>query len=397
MNIITRIKNAIGLEQRAALGLNGWPVVPSYGAVTPEGAQGLSSVFGAVALISEALGALPLKLYRDDRVVASDHPLHAVLHRAPNPHQSPQEFIEWMSACMLLHGNAYARVTRRWDGQVSALHPLVPERVTVLRNGDAIAGFEYTDAKGVRERLLPDEVFHLRHRAGNDPLIGQSPIQACRAALEVALSEQEHGRSTFNNGAKLLGVLKFPGALKPEQRAAIASSWASQYAGGSNSGRTAILENGVSYEALSMSMADAQWLESRQFGVQEVARIFKVPPPLLADLGSANYSNTVHLNRVFVSHCLGRHMSAWEGAISRQLLTEAGRRTYHPEFSAEGLLRGDSTTRAAFYSSAINDGWMLASEARRMENLPPIAGIDEARPTGKATPAAQPYPSKEAL
>lgn len=364
------------------------------GSITPESAQAVAAVYAAVGTIAEAIGSLPLRLYRGDREVASDHPLNEVLHQAPNDHQSQQEFVEWLTASMLLHGNAYARVTRGHDGQVRTLIPLASERVNILRKGDLIGGFEYHDRDGRIERLLPEDVFHLRHRAGPDPLVGQSPIQAARAVVELAIAEAEHGVSTFRNGAKLLGVLKAPTLLKPEQRTALRESWASQYGGASNSGRTPVLEAGMEYQPISMSLEDSEWIAARQFSVQEVARIFRIPPPLLGDLGNANFSNTVQLNRQFVTHCLGRHMSAWEGAISRQLLTEAGRRIYHPEFSAEGLLRGDSVNRADFYGRGIASGWLLPSEARRLENLPAVEGIDERQQT-QAPRAPGNYPSKE--
>lgn len=408
MSIITRIKSAIGLEERAAIGVNGWPIPLSATSVTPDSAQSVGACYAAVALIAEAIGSLPLRLYRQgddgDRKTAADHPLHTVLHRAPNDQQSATEFWEWMVSSMLLTGNAYAKVTRGWDGQVRSLDPMVTSNVTIMRKGEIIGGYEYTDRDGKRERLLPAEVFHLRHRAGNDPLVGVSPISAARAVLELAQAEAQHGQSTFNNGTRATGILTMPGRLKPEQRQAIAASWASQYAGGANAGKVPIMEEGSTFTPISLSLADSEWVASRRFSVEEVARIFKVPPVLIGDLSHSTYSNSVAMDMFFAKHTLGRHLSAIEGAINRQLLTPAAARTMYAEFSLEGLLRGASTERAAFYSSAINDGWMLRSEARKLENLPAIEGIDASSPEilghvkgaiSSATPAAKPYPSKQ--
>ena len=397
MSIITRIKSLVGLEQRATLGVNGWPVPLSATSVTPDTAQGVGACYAAVALIAEAIGSLPLRLYRqdgDDRKAATEHPLHTVLHRAPNGQQSATEFWEWMVSSMLLTGNAYARVTRGFDGQCRALDPMVTDRVTIMRKGETIGGYEYTDRDGKRERLLPAEVFHLRHRAGNDPLVGVSPISAARAVIQLAQAEAQHGQSTFDNGTKASGILSMPGRLKPEQRQAIAASWASQYAGGSNAGKVPIMEEGSTFTPISLSLADSEWVAARRFSVEEVARIFKVPPVLIGDLSHSTYSNSVAMDMFFAKHTLGRHLSAIEGAINRQLLTPQAARTMYAEFSLEGLLRGASTERAAFYSSAINDGWMLRSEARKLEGMSQIDGIDDA-PTGTATPAAKPYPSKQ--
>ena len=397
MSIITRIKSAIGLEARSTIGVNGWPVPLSATSVTPDTAQGVGACYAAVALIAEAIGSLPLKLYRqdgDDRKAATDHPLHTVLHRAPNGQQSATEFWEWMVSSMLLTGNAYARVTRGFDGQVRSLDPMVTDRVTIMRKGETIGGYEYTDRDGKRERLLPAEVFHLRHRAGNDPLVGVSPISAARAVIQLAQAEAQHGQSTFDNGTKASGILSMPGKLRPEQRQAIAASWASQYAGGSNAGKVPIMEEGSTFTPISLSLADSEWVASRRFSVEEVARIFKVPPVLIGDLSHSTYSNSVAMDMFFAKHTLGRHLSAIEGAINRQLLTPQAARTMYAEFSLEGLLRGSSTERAQFYSTAVNDGWLRRSEVRKLENLPALPGVDDA-PTGTATPAAKPYPSKQ--
>ena len=400
MSIITRIKSAIGLEARSTLGVNGWPVPISASAVTPATAQGVSAVYACVQAISETTASLPLILFKrngDDRERASDHPLYRVLHDQANPEQTALEAREYMQACVLLRGNAFARIVRGWDGQVRELWPLNPDNVTVQRTSSGLV-YDYTK-DGVLTRLLAHEVLHLRHRLGDDGVMGVSPIAAARVVVELAQAENEHGRNTFTNGAKLLGVLKFPGRLKPEQRQAIATSWSSQHAGGSNSGRTAILEEGVDFQALSMTLEDATWIEARQFSVEEVARLFRVPPTVIGDLRNGNYSNSVEMARQFVTQTLRRHLVAWEQAIAAKCLTDAGRRMYFAEHQVEGLLRGDSANRAAFYSSGIADGWLKRSEVRKLENLVAIEGIDDATsapevPKG-ATPAPQPYPSKQ--
>ena len=395
MSLITRIKSAIGLEQRSTIGVNGWPIVPAAGAVTPATAQGVSAVYACVQAIAETTASLPLILFKrngDDRERASDHPLYRVLHDQFNPEMTALEGREYLQASVLLKGNGFAKIVRGWDGQVRELWPLNPDNVTVQRTSSGLV-YDYTK-DGVLTRLLAHEVLHLRHRLGDDGVMGVSPIAAARGVVELAQAENEHGRNTFTNGAKLLGVLKFPGRLKPEQRQAIATSWSSQHAGGSNSGRTAILEEGVDFQALSMTLEDATWIEARQFSVEEVARLFRVPPTVIGDLRNGNYSNSVEMARQFVTQTLRRHLVAWEQAIAAKCLTDAGRRMYFAEHQVEGLLRGDSANRAAFYSSGISDGWLMRSEARKLENLSAIDGIDDA-PTTTATAAPGVYPSKQ--
>ena len=395
MSIITRALSLVGLEKRSTIGSNGWPVPLSATSVTPATAQGVSAVYACVQAISETVASLPLILFKrngDDRERASDHPLYRVLHDMANPEQTALEAREYMQACVLLRGNAFARLVRGWDGQVRELWPLNPDNVQVRRTP---SGLVYEHSKeGTRATLLAHECLHLRHRLGDDGVMGVSPITAARGVVELAQAENEHGRNTFTNGAKLLGVLKFPGRLKPEQRQAIATSWSSQHAGGSNSGRTAILEEGVDFQALSMTLEDAEWIAARQFSVEEVARLFRVPPTVIGDLRNGNYSNSVEMARQFVTQTLRRHLVAWEQAIAAKCLTEAGRRTYFAEHQVEGLLRGDSANRAAFYSSGIADGWLMRSEARKLENLSAIDGIDDT-PTTTATAAPGVYPSKQ--
>jgi HK97 family phage portal protein len=397
MSITTRILSAIGLEKRSTIGVNGWPVPLSATSVTPTTAQSVSAVYACVQAIAETAASLPLILFRrgedGDRERASDHPLYRVLHDMANPEQTALEFREYMQAAVLLKGNAFAKIVRGYDGQARELWPLNPDNVQVRRTP---SGLVYEHSKeGVLTRLLAHEVLHLRHRLGDDGVLGVSPIAAARGVVELAIAENQHGVSTFTNGAKLLGVLKFPGKLKPEQRQAIGASWASQHAGAANAGRTAILEEGVDFQALSMSLEDASWIEARKLSVIEVCRLFRVPPTIVQSMESANYSNSVELARQFVTMTLRRHLIAWEQAIAAKCLTDAGRRTYFAEHQVEGLLRGDSANRAAFYSSGISDGWLMRSEARKLENLKVIDGIDDAPLSQKSGPAPQPYPSKQ--
>lgn len=383
MNLITRIASTLGFEKRATAGDPYWGDFSAMrtGTVNPITAQSVSAVFACVSAIAETTASLPLVLYRrkgiDDRERATDHPLYRVLHDMANPQQTALEAREYLQACVLLRGNAYARIVRGADGQVRELWPLSPDKVTVLRVADSIV-YDYITASGKIERLLGYEVLHLRHRLGDDGVMGISPIAAARGVVELAMAESAHGVSTFQNGAKLLGVLKFPGTLTPDQRANIKTSWATQYSGGANAGRTAILEEGVDFSPVSMTLEDSEWIAARQFSVEEVARLFRVPPTVIGDLRHGNYSNSVEMARQFVTMTLRRHLVAWEQSIAKQLLTEAGRRTYFAEHAVEGLLRGDATNRADFYTKGIDAGWMLPSEARRLENLPTIEGIDDA-------------------
>ena len=381
MSLITRTLSLIGFEKRSNNGDPYWDNFSALrtGAVTPQAAETLSTVSACVSAISETIGSLPLHLYKrtpEGRERNTEHSLARVLHDAPNERQSALEFREMMTAAMLLRGNAFARVIRGADGQVKQLLPLHPDRVRVLELDNGRLGYEVgTNEK--TEKLIQEDVFHLRHRS-DDGILGISPIARSKEVIELALAERNHGNETFQNGAKLLGVLKAPGRLNPEQRKALAQSWKQYKAGG-----TPVLDEGLDYQTVSMTLEDSEWIEARKFSVIEVCRLFRVPPVIVQSMESANYSNSVELARQFVTLCLRRHLLAWEQAISRQLLTEAGRRIYFAEHGLEGLLRGDSATRSAFYHDAISDGWMTVDEVRQLENLPKL-------PANKFKPAPPP-------
>ncbi len=350
--------------------------------VSPGNAETISAVFSCVQSIAETIGGLPLMLYRNeangDRNRAADHPLYRVLHDAPNDRQTALEFREQLTAHVLLWGNGYAQISSDTAGNVTALTPIHPRTVTVVKLPSGRIRYDVNDPQTGQVRpLLADEVLHLKDRS-DDGIMGKSRIQVAREMLGGVLAAQEHGNKTFANGARLSGVLQTPNVMTDEAIARLAASWQQQFAGTGNSGKTAILENGLTYAQLSMSNEDAQWLQSRQFSIEEVCRIFRVPPVLVADLRHANFSNSVEMNRWFVTHTLRRWLTMWEEGCERALLGPMARKRYFIEHNVEGLLRGDSKGRAEFYESGIDSGWLLRSEARRLENLPAIEGIDDA-------------------
>lgn len=379
MSLITRALSAVGLERRSTNPNDTWGAFNALrtGPVNEKTAQGVSAVYACVQAISETVATLPLILYRrtgEDRERATAHPLYKVLHDHANPEWTAMEAREYLTASTLLTGNGYGRLVFGYDGQVRELWPIDPNRVTVVRLASGALAYDYAEDNGTPRRLLAGEVLHLRHRIGRDGVLGVSPLQAARGVVELAIQEQDHGLDTFKNGAKLLGVLKVPGKLSPEQKGHIKDGWRTN-----SSGQTPILEHGADYQALSMSLVDAQWLEAQQFSVEQVARIFRVPPPVIGHLADANYSNSLEMARQFITLSLRRPMAMWEQAISQKCLTDAGRRTYFAEHEVSGLMRGDAEARANFYESGIRSGWMLKSEPRRLENMPTIKGIDHGK------------------
>ena len=367
-------------EKRAAPPDPSWAALSDQGAMSASGpfvdakaAESIAAVFGCVQALSESTACLPLHVYKrldnGERERADEHPLARVL-RHPNPNQSGLTFREEMTAAVLLHGNAYARIETDRAGELVALHPLHPRSVTINRLPSGRYAYDYTDADGHVVRLLQDEVLHLRDRAEPGSIMGKSRIAIARDTLGMGLSLREHGAATFRNGARLSGVLQTPHVLDATSAARIGDSWRSQFGGSSNIGKTAVLENGLTYQQLAMSLEDAQWIAAQQFTTEEVCRIYRVPPTMVSDLRFGSYQNTAELGSQFVRYSLARWIAMWESEVARQLLGPIGRKRYLAEHSVEGLLRGNPEARADFYGKAITDGWMTIEEVRRLENLP---------------------------
>lgn len=345
--------------------------------VTTDNAESISAVYACVAAISETVGSLPLNLFeRTDkgREKATGQTLYRLLHDTPNDYQTALEFREQLQRHVLLRGNAYAEIVRDNAGRPQALLPIHPDRVTILRTAQGKLLYDVVDDGGRTKRLLADEVLHVKYHS-DDGIIGRSPIQVARDTIGLALAERTHGSKMFEQGTKLSGVIEMPPGTTKEQSQQIRDSWSQQHAGVSSHGKTAVLPQGGQFKTVSMTLEDADWIAARRLSIVECCRLFRVPPVMVADMEAANYSNVVELARFFVTNTLRRHLVAWEQAINRVLINDPAR--YFVEHNVEGLLRGDSLTRAQFYERAINDGWMLKSEARRLENMPTIEGLDD--------------------
>ncbi|MBB5862418.1 phage portal protein [Xanthomonas sp. 3058] len=359
-----------------------WSALINRGALSASGqfvdanaAESLTAVFAAVQALSESTATLPLHVYQrqDDgeRVRADEHPLSRVL-RQPNECQTGVAFRESMTASVLLHGNAYARIETNAAGELTALHPIPTREVSVIKLPSGRWAYDLPNG----ERLLPHELFHLADRTEPGDIAGRSRIAIARDQLGLSLAQREHGAAVFKNGAMPSGVLETPNRLDEKQVSRIAEQWQARHGGAANHGRTPVLEWGLSYKPLSTTLEDLQWISAQKLAVEDVARIFRIPPTMIQDLSHSTYTNVIELGSQFVRYSLARWIAMWEAEISRQLLGPVARRRYLAEHSVEGLLRGAPETRAAFYASAIAAGWMTVNEVRRLENLPALEVSD---------------------
>ena len=345
--------------------------------VNERSAMQMTAVYSCVRILAEAVAGLPLHLYRykedGGKEKALDHPLYLLLHDEPNPEMSSFVFRETLMTHLLLWGNAYAQIIRNGRGEVMALYPLMPDRMAVDRDDKGQLYYEYTTSaddapisKGSIVRLKPSDVLHIPG-LGFDGLVGYSPIAMAKNAIGLAIATEEYGSKFFANGAQPSGVLEHPGTIKDPQR--VRDSWMSQFGGSANSNKIAVLEEGLKYTPISISPEQAQFLETRKFQINEIARIFRVPPHMIGDLEKSSFNNIEQQSLEFVKYTLDPWVSRWEQSMVRSLLSREEKSKYFIKFNVDGLLRGDYQSRMNGYATARQNGWMSANDIRELENL----------------------------
>lgn len=337
----------------------------------------MTAVYSCVRILSEAIASLPLNtfIYTDNggKEKAISHPLYHLLHDEPNPEMSSFIFRETLMTHLLLWGNAYAQIIRNGKGEVIALYPLMPDRMTVDRDKNGHLYYKYTksndDAPTMENGsviLSTSDVLHIPG-LGFDGLVGYSPIAMAKNAIGLAIAAEEYGSKFYANGAAPSGVLEHPGTLKDPGR--VRESWQSTFGGSANANKVAVLEEGMKYTPISISPNEAQFLETRKFQINEIARIFRVPPHMVGDLEKSSFSNIEQQSLEFVKYTLDPWVVRWEQALYRTLLSEEEKKTVFFKFNVEGLLRGDYASRMNGYATARQNGWMSANDIRELEDL----------------------------
>ena len=352
--------------------------------VTERSAMQMTAVYSCVRILAEAVAGLPLHLYRytdgGGKEKALDHPLYRLLHDEPNPEMSSFVFRETLMTHLLLWGNAYAQVIHNGKNEVIALYPLMPNKMSVDR--DESGRLYYTYYRGSDEAiknkdfavtLQPSDVLHIPG-LGFDGLVGYSPIAMAKNAIGMAIACEEYGAKFFANGAAPGGVLEHPGTIKDPQR--VRESWQSIFGGSGNANKIAVLEEGMKYTPIGISPEQAQFLETRKFQINEIARIFRVPPHMVGDLEKSSFSNIEQQSLEFVKYTLDPWVIRWEQSIMRSLFSEDEKKEYFVKFNLEGLLRGDYQSRMNGYAIGRQNGWMSANDIRELENLDRIPAED---------------------
>lgn len=343
--------------------------------VTEKTALNSTAVFACVRILSETIASLPLPVYEriDPRGKerAVNHPLYKVLHDAPNPYMTSFTFRETLQGHLGTWGNAYADIVWGGNGQVKELWPLRPDKVKELKIIGGRLKYIYLLPDGTETVLDYSRVLHVPG-LGFDGYIGYSPIAKTREAVGLALATEKYGGAFFKNGARPGGVLRHPNKLRPDAKDGLEKSWAKMHQGLDNAHRVAVLEEGMDYTQIGLPPEDAQFIEARKFQLQEIARIYRIPPHMLADLERATFSNIEHQSIDFVVHTIRPWLVRWEQSMKQRLFNTNDRENYFAEFLVDGLLRGDSESRNKSYAVGRQWGWLSANDILEMENKNPI-------------------------
>lgn len=343
--------------------------------VTERSAMQMTAVYSCVRILSETLASLPLHVYEVTETSskkAKSHSLYTLLHDEPNHEMTSFIFRETLMTHLLLWGNAYAQIIRNGKGEVLDLYPLMPDRMKVDRDEKGNLYYEYyvsdSDANSKTKgavRLSPEDVLHIPG-LGFDGLVGYSPIAMAKNAIGMAIATEEYGAAFFANGATPSGILEHPGVVKDPK--ALRESWTKGFSG-KNKHKVAILEEGMKYTPISIAPNEAQFLETRKFQINEIARIFRVPPHMVGDLEKSSFSNIEQQSLEFVKYTLDPWVKRFEQAMTRRLLSGNEKKKYYIKFNLDGLLRGDYQSRMNGYATARQNGWMSANDIRTLENL----------------------------
>jgi HK97 family phage portal protein len=382
-DVITRGLRALGINTPGLMDYflfgPGQSTLP--GARIHEGnALGVTTVYQCVRVITDAIGQLPLAIYKEvaeGAQKADDHPLYRLFHTAPNPLMPPSVFKKCMQGHLCLWGNAYAEIERNGRGQVTALWPLRPDSMRLQLFNRKIF-YYYTTPDGT-ERQLRD-VLHLRGLS-SDGLVGYSPIAIHREKMGLTNAALEYRARFFANNAQPGGALRTQKQLGDVAYKRLEKFWEEKHGGLSNAGRVAILEEGLEWQSIGMPAQDMQYLEGAEFEKADIAGIFGVPPYKIGLLkpGTVSFASVEQQAQDMVSDCVAPYVVNWEECLNLALLTPAEQKIFFCKFSLNALLRGDSESRARFYTQLFNIGVFSQNDILKLEDRNTIGTLGDRR------------------
>ena len=346
--------------------------------VTPDTAMRVMTVYSCVRVRSETFGMLPQRFYRKNgrnKNYSVDHPVVKLLTKRPNRFQNVLQFRENIEVHLSLRGNFYAQIIVNGRGDIVELLPLNPDKIRIIIHTDGNYSYSYSDISGKVIHFSRSEIWHIKGLAP-DYYKGYSPIELARDAVGIPLAAQQYSARFFKNDARPSGGwIEHPGSFKDkEQKNSFRDAWQESQSG-ANRGKTAILEFGMKYHELGMTNADAQFIETQRWSVEELARLFAVPPHRIGHLDKATNNNIEHQGMEFINYTMLSITMRYEHSIIADLFFDDD--AIEVETSFDVLSRGDSKSRAEYYKSGVLTGWLTRNEARENEGKQSLPGLDE--------------------
>lgn len=388
MGILRRMQT----EARATAGIIGSPrdpVIASWlgvssmtaagQSVTPESARRVAAVYACVRALALPYAAMPLLVWKytaGGKERDPSHPLWPLLHDRPNRLQTSFEWREMMVGHLCLRGEAYSQILTRNDGVVDELLPLHPDRVQSFLAPDGRVAYRYTPRDGGPARILLDQEVLRFIGWSDDGITGLSPIALHRETIGRSMAIREYGSRMFSNSAAPKGGIKIPSALGPEAAAKLRESWEARHRGAENAGKLAIFDGGMEWVSIGMTNDDAQYIEALKFDIEEIARIYGVPPHKIGHLERSTNNNIEHQGIEFVTDSMLPLARRTEDRLNLSLLSDSGRQTHFIGLELKGLLRGDATARSNFYRALFNIGALSPNDALRAEDMDIYEGGD---------------------
>ena len=337
-----------------------------------------AAVFQCSRVLAESIGSLPISLHVSDgtkRQKALTHAVHKVISESPNSFQTAVEFWEMCMLHLCFRGNFYAYQVRTGAGKLGELIPLHPDAVSPTQNNDYTITYGVTFLDGTVKKVEEQDMFHVKIFS-LDGVLGMNPIEYARNTIGLSMALESHGAKMFKQGARPSGVLSTEASLTPAQAKEHSQVWNDAHSG-ENSGKTAVIGNGLKYQQIALSAVDSQWLENRKFQKSDIAAFYRVPPHKINDLEDATFSNIEHQSLEFVRDSLNPYAVKIEQRIKKSLLNDKDRASGHyAKFNFNSLLRGDSSARSQYYKDMIGNGVLSPNEVRALEDLNPRDGGD---------------------
>ena len=371
MSILKRIQNLFTTKKRSFLDYATGQLRSQSGSgiiVSENTAMTYSAVWQACRILSESVAQLPMyvceKEKNGDKIIRSDHAMYKLVHDEPNPYMTQ---FNWTQKCMYdlcVNGNSYVQIIRNQQGKPIELMPLDHQNITIK----ILEGVIYYSDAGTGQTIDMFDMLHFKTMS-KDGIVGLSPIDTLANTISNGLGLLEYSNSYFRNGAKVSGVLQTDASLSQESVDRLRNSFNMNYSSIGDSNKTLVLEEGLKFNAISLSNEASQFLSSREFSIAEIARCFSLPPHLLRDLSKSSFNNIQEQSREFVQFSLMPYIRIFETELTRKLFSNGEKGKLFIEINTNSLLRGNPQERAEYYRTMLNIGALSVNEIRRKENM----------------------------